>query len=85
MKNVFENWPNDADFDDNGYVTAEEQTSDLFYDVDQDRSDSDSNHSGFESNDENYYIIFFRWLRRRNYMTSTILIDMSSGIQLQKH
>ena len=44
IKIIFQNEPNDADLDDTGYVTAEEEISDAFYDVNQDiSSDPDSN------------------------------------------
>ena len=45
MKDVFQNEPNDADLDDDDYVTADEEISDIFYDG---GSDSDSNTSGYE-------------------------------------
>ena len=53
MKNIFQNEPNDADLDDDGYVTADEEISDVFYDAKQDiDSDSDSNISGYETAEE---------------------------------
>ena len=55
MKNAFQNEPNDADLRDNGHVTADEEISDIFYDVDQDiGSDSDSNNSGYETAEEEF-------------------------------
>ena len=55
IKIISQKVQNNADFDDNRYVTAEDEMSDIFYDVDEDiSSDSDSNSSRYESAEEEF-------------------------------